>query len=890
MGSRTVSKRHGPQRVLRAASLLVGELGFEPRYLESESKVLPLDDSPAHVLASYRHEGQPVKTPPDLGGPKPEASFVSLRLRDGHWDGASSTTSRAGRRAEGVAMISKDLDIAMRVALNDALRRRHEYATVEHLAFALLHDDETVNVLRHCGADVKKLKESFDRFLDESVDKIDEDDIEVTPSRGFQRVVQRAIMHVAGAGKEQVKGYNVLVAIYAEDDCQAAYLLRAAGVDRLDVVSYLSHGVSKLTGVDDKAPGRKEGAGAGPGSNGEDDDDGVSGDPLGSFCSDLCAEARAGRLDPLVGREKELTRTVHVLCRRRKNNPLFVGDSGVGKTALAEGLARRIVSGDVPDPLKDAEVYSLDMGALLAGTRYRGDFENRLKAVLKALEKKANAILFIDEIHTIVGAGATSGGSMDASNLLKPGLQNGKIRCMGSTTFKEFRQYFEKDRALARRFQKIDVDEPSESDCIQILMGLKKQYEDFHGVRYDDDAIEAAVRLAAKHLHDRKLPDKAFDLIDEAAAGKKLVPRKPGEGTPVVSEQDIEATVARMAQIPPKQVSVDDTQALKDLETDLKRVVFGQDQAIEQVATAIKMARAGLREPEKPIGCFLFTGPTGVGKTEVAKQLAKTMGISFLRIDMSEYMERHAVSRLIGAPPGYVGFDQGGILTDAITKTPHTVLLLDEIEKAHPEVFNILLQVMDHGKLTDNNGKPADFRHVVLIMTSNVGARDLARARIGFGDSVNVGADDIAYKNLFTPEFRNRLDARIAFSPLQPAAMQRIVDKFIKELSAQLADRKITLSITETARTWLGEKGYDKVLGARPLQRVIRDEVKKPLTEEVLFGALAQGGHAVIDLDAHAPLREEATSADGPRTGRLVFRFEQAASSKPPAQPASSPP
>jgi ATP-dependent Clp protease ATP-binding subunit ClpA len=774
-------------------------------------------------------------------------------------------------------MISKDLDIAMRVALNDALRRHHEYATIEHLTFALLHDDETVNVLRHCGADVKKLKESFDKFLDEGVEKVEDDELEVTPSRGFQRVVQRAIMHVAGSGKEQVKGYNVLVAIYAEDDCHAAFLLRQAGVDRLDVVSYISHGVSKLTGADDKAPGRKEGAGAGPrpaGGGDEEEDGAMGGDPLASFCTDLCAEAKAGRLDPLVGREKELTRTVHVLCRRRKNNPLFVGDSGVGKTALAEGLARRIVAGEVPDVLKDAEVFSLDMGALLAGTRYRGDFENRLKAVLKALEKKPNSILFIDEIHTIVGAGATSGGSMDASNLLKPGLQSGKIRCMGSTTFKEFRQYFEKDRALARRFQKIDVDEPSETECIQILSGLKKQYEEFHGVRYEDAAIEAAVKLAAKHLHDRKLPDKAFDLIDEAAAGKKLVPKKAGEGTPVVTEVDIEATVARMAQIPPKQVSVDDTQALKDLDGDLKRVVFGQDKAIEQVATAIKMARAGLREPEKPIGCFLFTGPTGVGKTEVAKQLAKTMGISFLRIDMSEYMERHAVSRLIGAPPGYVGFDQGGILTDAINKTPHTVLLLDEIEKAHPEVFNILLQVMDHGKLTDNNGKPADFRHVILIMTSNVGARDLARARIGFGDSANVGADDVAYKNLFTPEFRNRLDARVAFDPLRPEAMEKIVDKFIKELSAQLADRKITLSITEKARKWLGEKGYDKVLGARPLQRVIRDEVKKPLTEEILFGALAQGGHAVIELDADAPLRNEAEAGEGPKTGRLVFRYE----------------
>ncbi len=771
-------------------------------------------------------------------------------------------------------MLSKDVEIAIRVALNDAQRRQHEYATVEHLTFALLHDDETANVLKHCGADVAKLKQAFEKFLDEEVEKLDDQSIDVAPSRGFQRVVQRAIMHVAGAGKQEVKGYNILVAVYAEDDSHAAFLLKQAGVDRLDIVSYISHGVSKLVGSDDKAPGRKEDAGVGPGAD-DDEDGAVGGDPLSSFCLNLCTEAKEGRLDPLVGREKEILRTIHILCRRRKNNPLFVGESGVGKTALAEGLARKIVAGEVPDALKDAEVFSLDMGALLAGTRYRGDFENRLKAVLKALEKKPKAVLFIDEIHTIVGAGATSGGSMDASNLLKPGLQSGKLRCMGSTTYKEFRQYFEKDRALARRFQKIDVEEPSEAECIEILRGLKKQYEEFHGVTYDDSALEAAVKLSAKHLHDRKLPDKAFDLIDEAAAGMKLKVRKEGDPKPHVTDKEIEETVARMAQIPPKQVSVDDKQALKDLDTDLKKVVFGQDKAIDQVAMAIKMSRAGLREPEKPIGSFLFTGPTGVGKTEVAKQLAKTLGVSFLRIDMSEYMERHAVSRLIGAPPGYVGFDQGGILTDAINKTPHTVLLLDEIEKAHPEVFNILLQVMDHGKLTDNNGKPADFRHVILIMTSNVGARDLARARIGFGDAANVGGDDVAYKNLFAPEFRNRLDARIAFDSLKPEAMEKIVAKFIRELEAQLADRKITLAITDAAKKWLGEKGYDKVLGARPLQRVIRDEVKKPLTEEILFGALENGGHAVIDLDAEAALRYEIEDKDGPiKKGRLVFKYE----------------
>jgi ATP-dependent Clp protease ATP-binding subunit ClpA len=740
-------------------------------------------------------------------------------------------------------MLSKEVEIAIRVALSDAQRRGHEYATVEHLAFALLHDDETGNVLRHCGADVAKLKVAFAKFLDEDVKPIEDfeegDENEVTPSRGLQRVVQRALMHVAGAGKKEVKGHNILVAVYAEEDSHAAFLLKQAGVDRLDVVSFISHGVSKIDKDSAKTP-EGEPAGGGMGEDGE-----TGGNPLESFCENLTLRAKNGELDVLVGREKEILRTMHILCRRRKNNPLFVGESGVGKTSLAEGLAQKIVAGEVPDMLKTAEVFSLDMGALLAGTRYRGDFENRLKAVLKALEKKENAVLFIDEIHTIVGAGATSGGSMDASNLLKPGLQSGKLRCMGSTTFKEYRQHFEKDRALARRFQKVEVDEPTETECVQILKGLQQRYEQFHGVIYDETAIISASK-------------------------------KEGDATPIVTEREIEECVARMAQIPPKQVNVDDKQALKSLDADLKAVVFGQDKAIDQVAQAIKMARAGLREPEKPIGSFLFTGPTGVGKTEVAKQLAKTLGIGFLRIDMSEYMERHTVSRLIGAPPGYVGFDQGGILTEAINKTPHTVVLLDEIEKAHPEVFNILLQVMDHGKLTDNNGKAADFRHVVLIMTSNVGARDLARSRIGFGDSINFGADDTAYKNLFTPEFRNRLDARIAFESLKPEAMDRIVEKFIKEVSAQLADRNVKLSITPAARTWLGNMGYDKVMGARPLQRVIRDEVKKPLTEEILFGSLQFGGHATIELDADAELRSapEGDRPEAPTKGRLVFRVE----------------
>ncbi|MCB9642781.1 MAG: ATP-dependent Clp protease ATP-binding subunit ClpA [Myxococcales bacterium] len=766
-------------------------------------------------------------------------------------------------------MLSKSAEHAIQSALNDAYERRHEYATVEHLVYALCFDEETVKVIKHCGADIEKLREKLDRFLDGALEKLPKSyDFDPQPSLGFQRVVQRAAMHTLGAGKEEVKGYNLLVAVYREEDSQAVYFLKQAGVDRLDVVSYISHGVSKISGSDPTAPGRLERMGI----SDMDEEEGVEGDPLEAFCTDLTKEAREGRLDALIGRDKELTRTIHILCRRRKNNPLYVGESGVGKTAMAEGLALRIIEGKVPKLLRDAELFSLDMGALLAGTRYRGDFENRLKAVLKSLEQKDNAVLFIDEIHTIVGAGATSGGSMDASNLLKPALQSGKLRCIGSTTYKEFRSYFEKDRALTRRFQKIDIHEPTEEDCLAILKGLKPRYEEFHGVIYDDAAIEAAVKLSSRYIHDRHLPDKAIDLIDEAAAGLKLETSDADPDKvpmPHVTEQLIEETVARMAQIPPKQVSVDDKESLRGLEPDLKKVVFGQDKAIEQVTMAIKMSRAGLREPEKPIGSFLFTGPTGVGKTEVAKQLAKTLGINFLRFDMSEYMERHAVSRLIGAPPGYVGFDQGGLLTDAITKTPHTVLLLDEIEKAHPDLFNILLQVMDHGKLTDNNGKPADFRHVILIMTSNVGAREMAQRRIGFGDVSNMSADKSAYERLFAPEFRNRLDGRIAFAPLQMEHMERIVEKFIKQLDAQLVEKQVTLSTTPEARAWLGKKGYDPSMGARPLARVIQDEVKKPLTEEILFGALEKGGHAVIDLDPNGkPQDPEDTTTQG----GLVFR------------------
>jgi ATP-dependent Clp protease ATP-binding subunit ClpA len=768
------------------------------------------------------------------------------------------------------AMLSEQVQIAIENAIHDALRRGHEYATVEHLMLQLLNDSETTNVLRHCGANIEQLRERFERFLDEEMEQIDEEFlVETIPSLGFDRVIRRAVMHVMGAGKPEVKGSNLLVAVFAEDDSHAVFFLREAGVDRLDIVSYLSHGVSKIDDEHssyDYSPSDEDGEFY---DDEEEADSDAGGNPLEAFCTNLTEEARQGRLDVLVGREKELTRTVHILCRRRKNNPLYVGESGVGKTALAEGLARRIVDGDVPKPLLNAELYALDMGSLLAGTRYRGDFENRLKAVLKALDKEDNALLFIDEIHTIVGAGATSGGSMDASNLLKPALQRGQLRCIGSTTYKEYRSYFEKDRALVRRFQKIDVHEPSQEDCIQILQGLKPSYEEYHEVRYDDSALEAAVKLSSKHLHDRKLPDKAIDLIDEAGAGLKLTPIE-GDEWPHVTELHIEETVARMAQIPPKQVSVDDKQALKDLEPDLKRVVFGQDLAIEKVAAAIKMARAGLREPEKPIASFLFTGPTGVGKTEVCKQLARTLGINFVRFDMSEYMERHAVSRLIGAPPGYVGFDQGGLLTEAITKNPHSVLLLDEIEKAHPEIFNILLQIMDHGRLTDNNGKPADFRHVILIMTSNVGARDMEQRRIGFGDAENVGADEKAFKKMFAPEFRNRLDGRIPFGPLQPEAMEKIVAKFIRELEVQLTEREVTLELLPEAATWLGTKGYDRLMGARPLARVIQEEVKKPLTEELLFGDLEKGGHAVIGFDENA---EPQTPNPSELAGGLVMTF-----------------
>ena len=739
-----------------------------------------------------------------------------------------------------MSIISPELRVSVSVALTEAARRSHEFAGLEHLLYALLHDAETSNVLRHCGADLADLKKTIEAWLDETVEEGDGTERPPRPSVAFQHVIQRAARHAEGAGKDRVAGPDVLVAMFSEPDNFAVYFLEKHDVTRLDVVSYLSHGVSKI-GEDEQtkpvgpiSPAYEEGGG-------DDDEpraDGPAKGPLEAYCTNLNELAAQGGVDPLIGRQREIERTLHVLLRRRKNNPLYVGDSGVGKTAMAEGLAQKIVAGEVPGPLKDAVVWSLDMGSLLAGTKYRGDFEARVKAVLKALKAIPNAILFIDEIHTIVGAGAVSGGSMDASNLLKPALASGTLRCIGSTTYEEFRSHFERDRALVRRFQRIDIGEPSVDDTIKILEGLVPRYEAFHGVRYTSTAVKAAAELSARHLQDRRLPDKAIDLIDEAGAAVRL---KGGDRTRV-GTGDIEDVVARMAQIPPKSVSRNDRDRLQCLGDDLKKAIYGQDEAIEMLVSAIKLSRAGLSHPDKPVGSFLLTGPTGVGKTEVAKQLAAQLGNAFLRFDMSEYMERHTVSRLIGAPPGYVGFDQGGLLTDSVRKSPYAVLLLDEIEKAHPDVFNILLQVMDHGTLTDNNGKKADFRNVILLMTSNVGARDLAQRRVGFGGEASMGDEEKAYKNMFSPEFRNRLDARISFAALSREVMELIVHKFVAELQAQLTPRKVTLTLTPEVVAWLADKGYDPAYGARPLGRVIQEHLKHPLSDLLLFGALAKGG------------------------------------------------
>ncbi len=740
---------------------------------------------------------------------------------------------------------SPEVEIAFNLAAREAARRRHEYVTVEHLLYALTFDEEINRILRKAGGEPTKLKKRLEQFLDNEIEPLP-DHVDATPqfSLGFRNVVGRAAVHVETSGHKELKGVNVLVAMFSERDSAVTELLEDANLTRFDLVNFLSHGISKDGDEESPPEDATDGTGSADSDADGEEKEGARKDPLAAYTVNLNKEAESGRIDPLVGRSLELERTIQVLARRRKNNPLLIGDAGVGKTAIAEGLAMKIVKGDVPDPIKNSTIYALDMGALIAGTRYRGDFENRLKGVLKALDKQPGAILFIDEIHTIIGAGAASGGSMDASNLLKPALASGKLRCIGATTFQEYRAHLERDSALARRFQRIEVNEPSVAETTLILKGLRKHYEDFHKVKFTDEALEAAAKLSERYLRDRRLPDKAIDLLDEAGAAARLA---HSEGY-TVGVPDMEIIVAKMAQIPPRQVSTSDKAQLRDLQKDLQGVVFGQDEAVAQLASAIKLSRAGLRNPEKPIGSFLFTGPTGVGKTELAKQLAKTMGIEFIRFDMSEYQERHTVSRLIGAPPGYVGFDRGGLLTEAIAKTPHAVLLLDEIEKAHPDIFQILLQVMDHGTLTDNNGKKSSFRHVVFIMTSNVGARDLMQARVGFGERGSAGDDDRAFKNAFSPEFRNRLDARIMFKPLDPSIMGNIVDKFIKEIAALVADKGVALEVTEAARKYLAEKGYDPTFGARPLGRVIEQELKPKIGDEMLFGALEAGGKAVVDL------------------------------------------
>lgn len=750
-------------------------------------------------------------------------------------------------------MLSRNLEQTLHKALILAGERHHEYATLEHLLLALVDDADAVTVFRACGVDLERLRTDLTGFLDKDLAGLASDrPTEPKPTAAFQRVIQRAAIHVQSTGRDEVTGANVLVALFAERESHAVYFLQLQDMTRLDAVNFLSHGIAKAPDRSTRRP--VTGTGTNSGSGSDKNEDGERGeartqknqDALSTYCINLNAKAEAGKIDPLIGRDTEVERTIQILCRRTKNNPLYVGDPGVGKTAIAEGLARRIVEGNVPEVLLKATIYSLDMGALLAGTRYRGDFEERLKAVVTELDQDPHGILFIDEIHTVIGAGATSGGAMDASNLLKPALAAGTLRCIGSTTYKEFRQHFEKDRALVRRFQKIDVPEPTVDDAVKILRGLKSSYEKHHKVRYTEEAIRGAVELSAKYIHDRKLPDKAIDVIDEVGASRMLLPE--GKRRKTVNLKDVEDIIARIARIPPKSISADDKEVLRALERDLKGMVFGQDQAIETLSAAIKLSRAGLRDPEKPIGNYLFSGPTGVGKTEVARQLASTLGIELIRFDMSEYMERHSISRLLGAPPGYVGFDQGGLLTDAIDQHPHAVLLLDEIEKAHPDLYNVLLQVMDHGRLTDHNGKTVDFRNVILIMTTNAGAADLSKEAIGFGRIARDGEDEEAIKRLFTPEFRNRLDAIIPFANLTPETVGRVVEKFVLQLEAQLADRNVTIELSSAAKEWLAERGYDRLYGARPLGRVIQESLKKPLAEELLFGKLVKGGAVKIGL------------------------------------------
>jgi len=751
-------------------------------------------------------------------------------------------------------MLSRNLEQTLHRALIIANEREHEYATLEHLLLALTEDQDAMAVLRSCGISLPDLKAQLAGYLDHELDylKNTETPEEAKPTTAFQRVLQRAAIHVQSSGREEVTGANVLVALFSERESHAVYFLQEQEMTRFDAVNYISHGIAKVAG--------QEGAAALPKGTAEQDENSgetkTGSEALDAYCKNLNEKAKSGKIDKLVGRQKEVDRTIQILCRRSKNNPLYVGDPGVGKTAIAEGLAKKIVEGEVPEVLHDAVIYSLDMGALLAGTRYRGDFEERLKAVLKELEKIENAVLFIDEIHTIIGAGATSGGAMDASNLLKPSLSNGSLRCVGSTTYKEYRNHFEKDRALVRRFQKIDVVEPTIDEAIEILKGLKGYYQDHHNIEYTDEALKGAVELSAKYIGDRKLPDKAIDIIDEVGAAQMLVPEDKRKK--IIDLPEIEDVVAAIARIPTKSLTKDDKTSLKNMERDLKTLVFDQDPAIDTLTDAIKMARAGLRDAEKPIGCYLFSGPTGVGKTEVAKQLSRSLGVELARFDMSEYMERHAVSRLIGSPPGYVGYEQGGLLTDKIDQNPHCVLLLDEIEKAHPDIFNLLLQVMDYGKLTDNNGKTIDFRNVILIMTTNAGAAEMSRAPVGFNRESRSGEDSEAINKMFTPEFRNRLDAVVPFQALTQDTVAKVVDKFIAQLEAQLTEKNVSILLTDEARIYLAKEGYEPAMGARPLGRVIQEHIKKPLAEELLFGKLVDGG--VVNIDA--------------KKGALVFDIE----------------
>ena len=744
-------------------------------------------------------------------------------------------------------MIAQELEVSLHMAFVEARQQRHEFITVEHLLMALLDNPSAAEVLRACSANVDDLRKSLVGFIKENTPTVGgSDEVDTQPTLGFQRVIQRAIMHVqsTGSGKKEVTGANVLVAIFGEKDSHAVYYLHQQGVTRLDVVNFIAHGIKKS---DPPEPSSKPSEGSGGGESEKEEGDG-KGSPLDQFTQNLNQLARDGKIDPLIGREHEVERVIQILCRRRKNNPLLVGEAGVGKTAIAEGLAWRITQNEVPEILAGAVVYSLDMGALLAGTKYRGDFEQRLKGVLKHLKDQPNAILFIDEIHTLIGAGAASGGTLDASNLLKPALSSGAMKCIGATTFTEYRGIFEKDAALSRRFQKVDVVEPSVEETIEILKGLKSRFEEHHSVKYALGALQAAAELSAKFINDRHLPDKAIDVIDEAGAAQRILPKSKQKKT--ITRAEVEDIVAKIARIPPASVSNDDRSKLKTLDRDLNSVVFGQEPAVEAISAAIKMARSGLGRPDKPIGSFLFSGPTGVGKTEVAKQLAYILGVELIRFDMSEYMERHAVSRLIGAPPGYVGFDQGGLLTEAVSKKPHAVLLLDEIEKAHPDVFNVLLQVMDHGTLTDNNGRKADFRSVIIIMTTNAGAETMNKAVIGFTNSREQGDEMADIKRLFTPEFRNRLDAIVSFKALDEEIILRVVDKFLLQLESQLAEKKVEVTFTDTLRKQLAKKGFDPLMGARPMQRLIQDTIRRALADELLFGRLVDGGRLTVDVDA----------------------------------------